>query len=79
MSVIQKRPDERSQLDEIEELVNDVYQSAETLEIPPSRVSGPNKSKLGSENADFVPSSTQLNKRLQQKKIKKSERKGAPF
>jgi len=67
MSVIQKRPDERSQLDEIEELVNDVYQSAETLEIPPIRVSGygPTNSKLASETADFVPSSTQLNKRLQ--------------
>jgi hypothetical protein len=43
MSIIQKKADERSQLDEIEELVNDVYQSADTLDLPPSRVSGTTK------------------------------------
>ena len=77
MSIIQKKADERSQLDEIEELVNDVYQSADTLDLPPSRVSGTTKRQLPSETADFVhTSTTQLNKKLQQKKIKK---KGAPF
>lgn len=56
MSVIQRRPEERSQLDEIEELVNDVYQSAETMAIPTASVTGAKPLIASSENADFTPS-----------------------